>query len=446
MHGFEPRVVAVAAGPRTVTVAAGPRAVRVRLGRSVAVGAALALSALLLGAGAARANVVWLCHPGTANDPCEIPLDTTIDAANGAARVQTPARAAQAKRPVDCFYVYPTVSNQLTLNSTLAVDPEEVSIAEWQAARFSSVCRVFAPMYQQVTASGLFGAEFLPVTLGPEAPMAIAYSGVLAAWQQYMAQDNHGRGVILIGHSQGAIMLEQLIRTEIDPNPSVRRLLVGAFIEGGQVNVPVGKTTGGDFQHVPICTLRGEFGCVVAYSSYPADPLPLSILGNETTDDDWVPFGWPQHGAGYQIACTDPAKLSGISGPFGLTYPSKGFASGTIADGIGLTANGSLPSARTTWIEPAWRYTGSCQSINGANVLRYAPVGNARRFGQYPPTWGSHLFDLNLGVDRLTTIAALQTRAWLAANAPRSAGRPCARPASARARRRGRRRRRSTGC
>lgn len=321
--------------------------------------------------------------------------------------------------------MYPTVSNQLTLNSTLAIDPEEVSIAEWQAARFSSVCRVFAPMYRQVTATGLFGGEFVPVSV-PGAPIGVAYSDVLAAWQQYMAQDNHGRGVILIGHSQGSILLEQLIRTQIDPNPSVRRLLVGAFILGGQVNVRAGQTTGGDFQHVPICTQRGEFGCVVAYSSYPETPTDFSTLGNETTDDDWVPFGWPQHGPGYQIACTDPGPLSGVTGPFGLTYPSKPFAPGAIAVGLTLTANGSLPSAPTTWVEPAWRYTGSCQSINGDNVLRYYPVGASRQFGEYPPTWGSHLFDLNLGVDRLTTIAALQTQAWLAAHTPQVAS--CAQP------------------
>lgn len=384
-----------------------------RLARSGMVGALVVIAALLLVAGAARANVVWLCHPRISADPCEIPLDTTVYGPGGGSSAQTLPRAPEAKRSVDCFYVYPTVSNQLTPNSTQAIDPEEVSIAEWQAARFSSVCRVFAPMYRQVTATGLFGGEFVPVSLSSQAPMAIAYSDVLAAWQQYMAEDNHGRGVILIGHSQGAIMLEQLIRTQIDPNPSVRRLLVSAFILGGQVNVRAGQTAGGDFQQVPICTQHGQFGCVVAYSSYPEDPTDFSTLGNEDTDDDWVPFGWTQHGAGYQIACTDPGQLSGLTGQFGLTYPTKPFASGAIADGIMVTANGSLPSAPTTWVEPGWRYTGSCQSINGANVFRYYPVGASRQFSEYPPTWGSHLFDLNIGVGRLTTIAALQARAWL---------------------------------
>jgi hypothetical protein len=390
-----------------------------RVLRHGAVATLVATIALLIVSAAAHASVVWLCHPGMAHDPCEIPLVTTVENLGGGSHVQTTARAPESKRAVDCFYLYPTVSNQLTINATDVVDPVETSIAQWQAASFSSVCRVYAPIYRQVTASGLFGAEFIPVSLDPYAPMAIAYSDVLAAWKQYLTQDNHGRGFILIGHSQGSILLEQLIRTQIDPNPTLRRRLVGAFIEGGQVTVPTGKTTGGDFQQIPICTRRGQFGCVIAYSSYPVDPLPFSILGNETTDDDWVPFGWPQHGTSYSIACTDPGRLSGLTGQFGLTYPSQPFASGAIADGLELTAGGALPTAHTTWIEPPWRYTGSCQTINGATVFRYYPVGKSRQFGEYPPTWGSHLFDLNLGVNRLTRIAQLQAKAWLVAHKPK---------------------------
>ena len=54
---------------------------------------------------------------------------------------------------VDCFYVYPTVSNQQSRLATKRVDPEIRSIALYQAARFSQVCRVFAPMYPQLTLS-----------------------------------------------------------------------------------------------------------------------------------------------------------------------------------------------------------------------------------------------------------------------------------------------------
>jgi hypothetical protein len=164
-----------------------------RVLRHGAVATLVATIALLIVSAAAHASVVWLCHPGMAHDPCEIPLVTTVENLGGGSHVQTTARAPESKRAVDCFYLYPTVSNQLTINATDVVDPVETSIAQWQAASFSSVCRVYAPIYRQVTASGLFGAEFIPVSLDPYAPMAIAYSDVLAAWKQYLTQDNHGR-------------------------------------------------------------------------------------------------------------------------------------------------------------------------------------------------------------------------------------------------------------
>ena len=39
------------------------------------------------------------------------------------------------------------------------------------------------------------------------------YADVLDAWREYLARDNRGRGVVLLGHSQGTRMLRQLLRT-----------------------------------------------------------------------------------------------------------------------------------------------------------------------------------------------------------------------------------------
>ena len=58
-------------------------------------------------------------------------------------------------RGVDCFYVYPTVSGQQTRLATRRVDPELRSIALYQAARLSQVCRVYAPVYRQATVPAL---------------------------------------------------------------------------------------------------------------------------------------------------------------------------------------------------------------------------------------------------------------------------------------------------
>ena len=159
----------------------------------------------------ARAEVVWLCHPSlsVAEDPCKSPLDTTRVAADDSRTKFTPKRIAQARRAVDCFYVYPTVSNQPGPNATQAKDPEVRAVAKFQVARYQTGCRMFAPVYKQVTVASIAGN-------GVPATAEVAYEGVREAFLRYLKKDNGGRGFILLGHSQGTLMLRQLIRTEID--------------------------------------------------------------------------------------------------------------------------------------------------------------------------------------------------------------------------------------
>ena len=39
-----------------------------------------------------------------------------------------------------------------------------------------------------------------------------AYADVAEAWHTYLKRFNHGRGVVLIGHSQGTFVLRRLVR------------------------------------------------------------------------------------------------------------------------------------------------------------------------------------------------------------------------------------------
>ena len=320
-----------------------------------------------------------------------------------------PQRPPQERRPIDCFYVYPTVSNQLSANADKSRDPELESIAKYQAAPFSPLCRMYAPIYRQGTlASIAIGQAGLSDT---DTIRTIAYADVVAAWRDYLKTHNRGRGFVLIGHSQGTRMLRALLRLEIDPNPALRRRLVGAVLLGGNVTVAQGKTVGGDFRHMPVCTRRGQYGCVVAFSTYAEDPAENSRFGRtgEPADD---PFGLPA-GPGYEVACTDPGVLSGQRAPVGVTLPSEPFAYGPIWAGIIVTNGGPPPTASTTWVEPADRFQGGCRTINGANVLRYEPVDGARRPNWFPePGWGTHLIDVNYGLERQVAIVATQSTQW----------------------------------
>jgi len=200
---------------------------------------ALVVLLSLAAAPTAHADVVWLCKPGLAANPCEIPQDTTVREHGRPDRVETPAPG---PREIDCFYVYPTVSNQRTANANKDRDPELESIAKYQAARFSTQCRVFAPIYRQSTLASIatgyasaFGAD-----------RELAYGDVLEAWKEYLAKDNAGRGVILIGHSQGTSMLRRLLREAIEPDPKQLRRIAAAHPLGGEVKARLGERRVGE--------------------------------------------------------------------------------------------------------------------------------------------------------------------------------------------------------
>src|SRR3954470_6444270 len=145
---------------------------------------------LLLGLGgvmapAASGEVKWLCRPGLAGQPCVGDQTTRYFASDGSSRVGKPARSAPP--PIDCFYVYPTVSNQPTPNATQTADPEVKSIALFQAQRFSTRCRVYVPLYREVPAAGVSVASQTHDTT----PYSVAYGDVVEAWRAYLRDDNH---------------------------------------------------------------------------------------------------------------------------------------------------------------------------------------------------------------------------------------------------------------
>jgi len=94
----------------------------------------------------------WLCRPGR-HDACDVDLTTTVISASG--KLTREPWTANPKAPIDCFYVYPTVSLDPTPNSDMIAGDEELNVVRVQAARFGSQCRVYAPLYRQVTLTAL---------------------------------------------------------------------------------------------------------------------------------------------------------------------------------------------------------------------------------------------------------------------------------------------------
>jgi hypothetical protein len=325
-------------------------------------------------------------------------MTTTVISSDGSTTTESPSPAKDP--PIDCFYVYPTVSGQETPNANLEIDPEQRAIAMNQAARFSQVCQVYAPMYRQFTLKAILAGGITPATID------LAYADVLSAWQDYLAHYNHDRGVVFISHSQGTLMLTRLIAAEVDPNPDVLRRLVSALLIGGNISVAAGQDVGGAFQHIPACRSADQTGCVVAYSSFLQAPPPDSIFGRVG-----LGISSGQQGNGnLEVLCVNPASLSGGTGSLQPYFSTAPFP-GTLGQYI------SVPSAPTPWVAYPELYTAHCESSGGANWLQVDTTNIAG--DQRPvlsqtlgPTWGLHLADVNIAIGNLVDLVRRQGAAF----------------------------------
>ena len=335
----------------------------------------------------------WLCRPG-ASDLCATPIIATVVQSDGsrATRVLKPNPAA----PIDCFYVYPTVSEDPAGNSGMTSGPGEKRAVAQQFAAFASVCRPFPPIYRQVTIAGVEAVlQHAPLPVDFKLP----YEDVREAWRHYLAHDNEGRGVVLIGHSQGARILARLLVHEIEGKPE-QRLLAGALILGFDVEVPEGKDVGGTFKTIPLCRAAGQNGCVVAYETFPATALP--------SDDSR--FTHPET-LGMEIACTDPAALAG-----GRLDP-------ILATQTNLVGKPPLDPGWAAFVKPLDTpfvslpgiASGHCVkgkntsylsvSINPPTAPGVWPAtlpGNLVVDGRPLKSWGWHLIDVNVAMGNLT--------------------------------------------
>jgi len=321
----------------------------------------------------------WACRPGVDDGTCSANLDAVKIDAGGA---RTPAPHVVAKdAPIDCFYVYPTASLDPTMFSDLVLDAKEKQSIHGQAARLTARCRLFVPIYHQFTMAALAWTVGHP---GGNPEFSIPYRDVLAAWKSYLAHDNHGRGVVLVGHSQGAILLKQLIAEEIDGKPA-QKLLVAAYLAGNP------DLNAQSFHAVKPCAAPDQTGCVVAWSSYLDTYEGPRFFGGTRS--------------GVPPLCVNPAAVTGGRGAL-ETYLSKpSFA----------------PETDPPYVELAGQLTAECVADAGGAVLRvHIEPGPAagllgvvlQRFSPLP-AWGEHPLDISLVQGNMVDLIGSQSAAWL---------------------------------
>jgi hypothetical protein len=320
----------------------------------------------------------WLCRPDLPGDRCHGDLTATEMLPDGSRRVVPHVPASAPK--VDCFYVYPTVDMRLYPGNHLDFADVEpmASTTLAQAARFGEVCNVYAPLYRQVTiGTYVFGEA------AREKRLAVAYSDVADAFAHYLGQYNHGRKIVVIGHSQGSQMVARLVSQFFESDPLLRERLLLAMPIGGWVEVPHGKTAGATFPTVPVCTRADETGCIVAFRTHRAGTSVSPGRMTPTPGDDTV--------------CVNPVSVDrNERRPLSRTYfPATGAARHALEGIDGVT---------TPWVLYRDYYSAEC--VDGPAGYRYLaiaaspPPGDARvaPFDLAHPvlnsSLGTHILDL----------------------------------------------------
>ena len=195
-------------------------------------------------------------------------------------------------KDVDVFYVYPTICsfplnaarhNMNTDNHLLRLFARTATAQH--TGVFDGECNVFAPFYRQV------GLEALKMTTEQYQIYAKeAYLDVREAFYYYLKNDNNGRPFILAGHSQGSIMLLELMKREFH-QPELMEKLVAAYLIGFSVTQHDIKT----YPHLKIAAGELDTGVIITYNTGTTrykKPLPIILPGTFCVN----PLNWRTDG------------------------------------------------------------------------------------------------------------------------------------------------------
>lgn len=169
---------------------------------------------------------VWA---GDTNPCCDIPAwPNYAQASNWASRPTSP------DKPVDVFYVYPTIYagkcpyNMDTLDTDLRSKVQ--GLLSSQAGVYSGSANLFAPYYRQVSFACLDPNE----DMSSNRYFRLGAGDVMRAFDYYMRYLNQGRPFILAAHSQGSIVTIALIKDRLY-DPKIQKQLVAAYVLGYSV-------------------------------------------------------------------------------------------------------------------------------------------------------------------------------------------------------------------
>lgn len=166
--------------------------------------------------------------------------------------------------PVDVFFVYPTVLFNDTdwLMETTRPDMRAAAMEtiKTQASVFAGQANIYAPMYRQMNLAALSLCDADAAVL-----QQIVHADVWRALSHYLKYENNGRPFFLAGHSQGSMILTDLLLDHWGTTGAENRL-VAALLPGWSLTPA--DLAANPFVHM--CKRSDQTGCVISYNTMAA--------------------------------------------------------------------------------------------------------------------------------------------------------------------------------
>lgn len=163
---------------------------------------------------------------------------------------------------IDVFYCYPTLIASpddkrwnVPIEDSIQRNRVISEAIQFQASAFSFAGNMYIPYYRQAHLRSYYELEH-----GGRDALLLAYSDVKAAFQYYLDHYNHGKGIILAGHSQGSTHLSFILKDFFDGTP-LQKQLIAAYIPGIGID-------SSNYQHIKLMDAPDAIGGFVTWNTF----------------------------------------------------------------------------------------------------------------------------------------------------------------------------------
>ena len=178
-------------------------------------------------------------------------------------------------REVDVFYLYPTTWSRTDTNESIICPIDYIQMRATvtnaviaHSGIFDEVGSIYAPFYRQADAIYILDKKN---NISKEEQNKYFYSipkeDAIAAFDYYIKNYNNGRPFILAGHSQGAMMIKEILKDYFKTNENLKNRMVAAYIFGYSIT----QKDLDENPHLRFANSEYDTGVIISYNTESTD-------------------------------------------------------------------------------------------------------------------------------------------------------------------------------